>query len=84
MSESSEQHDRIIGASEVGQYVYCAHAWWLSRVENVPSAHLEAMEAGRRIHRRHGRGVKMSLTLRRLGYALLASAIVLVILAITK
>lgn len=83
-SKGSEQVDRIIRASEVGQYVYCAHAWWLARVENLPSAHLEAIDAGKEIHRRHGQGVRMSLTLRRLGYALLISAFVLVILTIAR
>jgi hypothetical protein len=84
VSEGSEPRDRIIRASEVGQYVYCAHAWWLARVENLPSAHLEAMEAGRRIHCHHGRGVRTSLTLRWLGYALLTCAVVLVILVISR
>jgi hypothetical protein len=83
-SEGSERHDRIIRASEVGQYVYCAHAWWLARVENLPSAHLGAIETGKEVHRRHGRAVRMSLTLRRLGYTLLISALVLVIMTITR
>jgi hypothetical protein len=84
VSKGSEQRDRIIRASEVGQYVYCAHAWWLGRVENLPSAHLEAMESGKEVHRRHGRAVRMSLTLRRLGYALLISALALVIMTIAR
>jgi hypothetical protein len=83
-SEGSEQHDRIIRASEVGQYAYCAHAWWLARVENLPSAHLEVMDASKEVHRRHGRGVRTSLTLRRLGYALLIAALVLVIITVTS
>lgn len=83
VSRDSEQLDRIIRASEVAEYVYCAHAWWLGRVENLPSSHQEAMEAGTRIHRRHGRGVRTSVTLRRLGFALLACAIILLILTVT-
>mgnify|MGYP006292865339 FL=1 len=84
MSEGSEQGDTIIRASEVGQYAYCAHAWWLARVENVPSAHLEAMDAGKETHRRHGRGVRLSLTLRRFGIALLIAALVLVLVTILR
>ena len=82
MSTASERPDRVIRASEVGEYAYCAHAWWLGRIENLPSAHLEAMEAGTRGHRSHGRGVRMSLTLKRLGYALMTCAAVLVILEV--
>lgn len=83
-SEGSEQVDTIIRASEVGQYVYCAHAWWLARVDNLPSAHLEALDAGKEMHRRHGRGVRISLMLRRLGYALLISALVLIVLTMAR
>jgi hypothetical protein len=84
VSEGSEHRDRVIRASEVGQYVYCAHAWWLARIEHLPPASLEAMDAGNETHRRHGRGVRTSLTLRRLGYSLLISALVLVVLTITR
>jgi hypothetical protein len=56
----------------------------LARVENLPSAHLEALDAGKEMHRRHGRGVRMSLTLRRLGYSLLTAAFVLIIMSIIR
>ncbi|MDH7487555.1 MAG: hypothetical protein QHJ81_14930 [Anaerolineae bacterium] len=64
-------------ASEVGQYTYCARAWWLGVVQGVPPANLEALEGGQLAHRRHGRQVVAYHRLRSLGYALLAAAMLL-------
>ncbi len=73
----SEWGDRVIRASEIGRYVYCARAWWLGSVQGLPSTHTREMAAGTVAHVRHGRGVKQSLWLRRLAYgALLLAAIV--------
>lgn len=72
-----EGSDRVIRASEIGRYVYCARAWWLGSVQGLPSTHTREMAAGKVAHVRHGRGVKQSLWLRRLAYgALLLAAIV--------
>ncbi|HIE38919.1 MAG TPA: hypothetical protein EYH30_03730 [Anaerolineales bacterium] len=71
---AGEATDRIIRASEVGRYVFCAHAWWLGSVEGIPSAHRREMAAGEATHRRHGRRVRASATLARLAYLLLALA----------
>jgi hypothetical protein len=65
---------RIIRASEIGQYAYCAHAWWLGSVEKLPSAHRQEMAVGEATHLHHGRGVRTSLGLVRLAYAVLALA----------
>ncbi len=66
----------VIRASEVGQYVYCARAWWLGRVRGYRSINVAALEAGRAAHRRHGRAVARHHRLRRLAYVLLALAVV--------
>ncbi|MCP4535930.1 MAG: hypothetical protein GY832_02190 [Chloroflexi bacterium] len=68
--------DRVIRASEIGQYTYCAHAWWLSSVEGLPSSHQQEMAAGEIVHRRHGRGVSVSFWLNRLAYVVLLLAVV--------
>jgi CRISPR/Cas system-associated exonuclease Cas4 (RecB family) len=47
----------IIRASEVGEYVYCAHAWWLRRVAGLEPAGRERRELGTVLHRRHGQAV---------------------------
>jgi hypothetical protein len=72
----SERRERIIRASELGRYVYCAHAWWLGSVEGLPSAHQREMAAGEVAHRRHGQGVRTSLWLGRLAYVVLLLAAV--------
>ena len=72
----SEGGDRVIRASEIGRYVYCARAWWLGSVQGLPSTHTREMATGKAAHLRHGRGVRTSLWLRRLAYgALLLAAV---------
>ncbi len=72
-------NERVIRASEIGRYVYCAHAWWLGSVPGVASTHQREMAAGEAAHLRHGRGVRASLWLSRLAYGvLLLAAVVLV------
>ena len=66
--------DRVIRASEIGRYVYCAHAWWLGSVQGLPSAHKREMAAGKAAHRHHGRRVRTSLRLNRLAHAVLLMA----------
>jgi CRISPR/Cas system-associated exonuclease Cas4 (RecB family) len=65
----------VIRASELGQYAYCARAWWLGRVLGYRSANLESMAAGEAAHARHGRKVLSSHRLRRWAYAALALAL---------
>ncbi|MGQ9627716.1 MAG: hypothetical protein ACUVV0_12540 [Anaerolineae bacterium] len=45
----------IILASEVGQYVYCARAWWLARAQGYASSNVMEMEAGQVEHSHHTR-----------------------------
>ena len=66
--------ERVVRASEIGQYVYCAHAWWLGSVQGVPSSHQREMAAGVAAHRHHGRGVRSSLWLSRLAVTVLLLA----------
>jgi len=68
--------DRVIRASEIGRYVYCAHAWWLGSVQGLPSTHQREMAAGEAAHVRHGREVRTSLWLSRLAYGVLLLAVV--------
>ncbi len=68
------QPDDVIRASEVGQYAFCARAWWYSRVKGYRSANVAAMERGEARHRRHGRAVAGYHLLRRVAVALLLLA----------
>jgi CRISPR/Cas system-associated exonuclease Cas4 (RecB family) len=69
------RYDRVIRASEIGQYAYCAQAWWLGSVRGVPSSRQREMAVGEMAHRRHGRGVTSSLWLNRLAYVVLLVAL---------
>ncbi len=64
----------VIRASEVGQYTFCALAWWLGTVEGRASANQEEMAEGTAAHRRHGRQVQASVTMARLAWLFFALA----------
>jgi hypothetical protein len=72
MPKSTSQ---IIRASELGQYAYCARAWWLGRVLGYHPANLEKLAAGEAAHVRHGQKVVSSRRLQRWAYVLLALAL---------
>ena len=72
----------VIRASEVGQYAFCARAWWLGSVEGQPSTLQEEMATGETAHRRHGQRVRASVTLRRTAYLLLALALLAAAIAV--
>jgi len=69
----------IIRASEIGEYVYCARAWWLRRVVGLQPAGRERREYGTALHRRHGRVVAESRALLFAAIALVLAAIVLML-----
>jgi CRISPR/Cas system-associated exonuclease Cas4 (RecB family) len=88
MTKNKERSDHaarerlpIIRASEVGEYVYCARAWWLRRVLGLEPAGRERRERGSVLHRRHGRAVAGSRMLVLLGTALAVVAVLLMMLA---
>ncbi len=68
---SSRSEEPIIRAGEIGQYVFCARAWWYARVKGYRSENLATMRQGAARHRRHGRMVTRSYFLRWLAVVLL-------------
>lgn len=66
---------QVIRASELGEYAYCARAWWLGRVLGYRPANLERMTAGEAAHVRHGQKVVSSRRLQRWAYVSLALAL---------
>lgn len=72
--QTKRQHSRIIRASEIGSYTYCAHAWWLNAIEGVRPQKMQRLHAGQATHERHGRQVLLSAALIRLAYLLLLLA----------
>ncbi len=67
--------DRVLRASEIGEYVFCRRAWWYTG-RGLPSVNKQALTSGTRWHQRHGRKVVQMGCLRLLGYASLLAGIV--------
>ena len=67
---------RIIRASEVGTFSYCARAWWLGPVQGRRPDDVRRLQAGQAVHERHGRHVLLSTALMRLAYLLVLLAAV--------
>jgi hypothetical protein len=64
-----------VTASQVGQYAYCAHAWWLGVVEGHEPSDLDVIERGTQAHERHGWRVSLARTFRKLALILLGIAL---------
>jgi CRISPR/Cas system-associated exonuclease Cas4 (RecB family) len=71
----------VIRASEIGQYAYCARAWWLGNVMGLPSSNTREMAQGEAVHRQHGQAVWWAGALRVIAIALLVIAIVALIVS---
>ncbi len=73
---------RVIRASEIGEYVFCARAWWLRRVAGLEPAGHQRRVQGIRQHRRHGQMVGASRILLILAALLLLLAFLALLLAL--
>lgn len=71
---SRKAQSRVIRASEVGAYVYCAHAWWLGTVQDLRTDYGQRLQAGWATHERHGQQVLLGALLTRLSYLVLLLA----------
>ena len=67
---------RVIRASDIGLYVFCARAWRL-KADGHESQNRAEMAAGTEAHRAHGAAVAGSQRLQHLSVILFALAIVL-------
>ena len=65
---------RVIRASEIGQYTYCARAWWLEQIQGLESTNVREMAHGEQAHAAHGELVAGYHRTRRLAYMLLLLA----------
>lgn len=79
---SKRRPPTIITASEVGEFMFCAKAWQLKREGNEPdSPHLEA---GVTFHRQHGQQLTFARTLQRVGWALIALALLFLLVLLWR
>ncbi len=84
VDDVSGQHERVLRASEIGQYAYCARAWWLGSIEGKPSSHQREMIIGEAEHRRHGQRLRAGFWLSRFAWLLLLLAAAIGILELVK
>lgn len=69
--------ERMVSASEIGEYAYCPRAWWLGRVAGAVSANADQLAAGTKRHERHAGLVTLADWAWRGGLAALLAAAVL-------
>ncbi len=87
MSEGAEEQrakgastsNRVIRASELAQYAYCAKAWWLGSVMGVRTTNTRALEQGEATHRLHGQQVWWSRALIWVAVGFVVVALLLII-----
>ncbi|MCX6018492.1 MAG: hypothetical protein NTZ50_08315 [Chloroflexi bacterium] len=73
---------RIIQASELTDYGFCAQSWWLRRIEGiVPGGNGRRMRDGEALHQRHGIRVAAAPVLRTAAVAVLISAVLLLLIS---
>lgn len=66
---------RRLSASQVGQYAYCARAWWLAIVEKREPENPAVLDAGIRMHERHAWQVSLARAVARLALVLFCTAV---------
>jgi hypothetical protein len=74
--------DRIIRASEIGQYDFCAKAWWLGSIEGVSPSNIRQLQAGTAAHEEHGRQVKRASQLQVAAFVLVGLGVIILMLAL--
>ncbi len=67
---------RVIRASEIGSYLYCARAWWYQK-KGVQSSNQAELTGGTELHRQHGQQVLASGMTRILAIVFLLVALAL-------
>lgn len=67
--------ERFVRASELGEYAYCARAWWLAHIVGRERENLPQLAAGQRRHHRHGRQLSLAALLLQAGLVLIFTAL---------
>ena len=74
--------DRIIRASEIGQYDFCAKAWWLGSIEGVQPSNIRELQAGTTAHEEHGRQVQRASQMQLAAFVLVGLGVIVLVLAL--
>lgn len=74
--------DRIIRASEIGQYDFCAKAWWLGSIEGVQPSNIHELQAGTAAHEQHGRQVRRASQMQMVAMGLVVLGVIVLVLAV--
>jgi hypothetical protein len=73
---------RLVRASEIGQYVFCAKSWHLSNIIGVASHNTREMEQGTQVHEQHGQRLALASSLRYVAIAFGIIALIALALAL--
>lgn len=73
---------RVIRASELGSFLFCARAWWYQQ-QGVSPQNQHLLTAGVQFHRQHGRRVLTARLTTALGWVLLLIALILITVGLT-
>jgi hypothetical protein len=74
--------DRIIRASEIGQYDFCAKAWWLGSIEGVQPSNIRQLQAGTAAHEEHGRQVRRAGQMQVAAFMLVGLGVIILLLSL--
>ena len=74
--------DRVIRASEIGQYDFCAKAWWLGSIEGVQPSNIRGLQAGTAAHEEHGRQVQRAVQMQVAAIVLIGFGVFVLLLAL--
>jgi hypothetical protein len=74
--------DRIIRASEIGQYDFCAKAWWLGSIDGVQPSNIREMRAGTAAHEQHGQRVQRASQMQMIAIGLVMVGVIVLVLAL--
>jgi hypothetical protein len=74
--------DRIVRASEIGQYDFCAKAWWLGSIEGVSPSNIRELQKGTAAHAEHGRQVRRASQQQVAAFLLIGLGVIILMLAL--